>query len=185
MLNHKTCVCIASGQSLTQEDVDYCRGKATVYVCNDNYKLASWADLLYAADHQWWKYHKDAREFKGEKLTVSYEAEAELGIRRIDYKPNCAWSVTPEYIATGGNSGFQIMNIATLRGFDKLILLGYDMKGKHWFGDHPPSIRTGSRYDNWIKAFEKASPLIPAKVINCSRDTALSCFQRDNLRSVL
>jgi hypothetical protein len=48
-------VCVASGHSLTKEDVEYCKGKAKVYIVNDGYKLAPWADLLYAAhtDRDW------------------------------------------------------------------------------------------------------------------------------------
>ena len=50
----ETAVCIASGPSLTQADVDYVRGKARVIVVNNGYLLAPWADVLYAADARWW-----------------------------------------------------------------------------------------------------------------------------------
>ncbi len=45
-----TVVCIASGPSLTQSQVDYCRGKARVAVVNNNWEKAPWADVLYGAD---------------------------------------------------------------------------------------------------------------------------------------
>lgn len=182
---HDTVICIASGSSLTQEDVDYCKDKAHVYVVNDCYKLALWADLLYGADFQWWRYHNGVPEFEGEKWTASHEVEAHYDVNRIDYKSGIVWSFDPSYIASGGNSGYQIMNLATLDGFDKIVLLGYDMQGKHWFGDHPVSIRSPSRYDQWIKNYEKASEIIPAKVINCSKNSALTCFEKADLRDVI
>ena len=39
-------VVIASGPSLTQDYVDYCRGRAWVVVVNDNSRRAPWADVL-------------------------------------------------------------------------------------------------------------------------------------------
>lgn len=176
-------VCIASGASLTQEDVDLCKGQR-VYVVNDCYKLAPWADLLYAADTQWWEHHKGVEGFKGEKWTVSHEAEKKYGINRIDYKSNLVWG-DGEILATGGNSGFQVLNLAVMRGATKVILLGYDMGGKHWFGDHPPHMRKNSPYGDWIKNFNKAAPLISVPVINCTRNTALECFPRMELQDVL
>ena len=61
-------VIVASGPSLTQEQVDYCQDKADVMVINDNYKLAPWANWLYACDLDWWKLHyKDiSKSFTGE-----------------------------------------------------------------------------------------------------------------------
>lgn len=179
---------MASGHSLTQADVDYCRGKGRVIVVNDGYKLAPWADVLYAADTDWWEYHVDALNFKGEKWTVSYEIEKKYGINRIDFKPSEKWSHEKDWIATGGNSGFQVVNLADLWGAKKIILVGYDMgytNKKHWFGEHPAKINRPSRYDEWIKKFEQAKPLIKAKVINCTPNSNLKCFEMANLRDVL
>jgi len=67
-------VLVASGPSLTQEQVDQCKGKATVMVINDNYKLAPWADHHYACDQHWWQWHEDDPDllaFKGKKWTQS------------------------------------------------------------------------------------------------------------------
>lgn len=181
-------VCVASGHSLTKEDVEYCKGKAKVYIVNDGYKLAPWADLLYAADTDWWEYHKGVKSFKGEKWTVSHEAALKYGINRIDYKPREKWSNNPEYIATGGNSGFQVVNLAELHGAKKIILLGYDMgftKKKHWFGDHDSKINRASDYKKWIKNFETAKPYIKSNIVNCTPYSNLRCFKMARLRDVL
>ena len=181
-------ICIASGHSLTQEDVDYCRGKGKVYVVNDGHRLAPWADVLYAADTDWWEYHEGVTGFKGDRWTVSHEAALKYGINRIDYKPREKWSNCPDWIATGGNSGFQIINLAEIQGADKIILLGYDMgftDKKHWFGEHPPKINRSSQYEAWIKRFNDAKPFIKAEVINCTPNSNLKCFPIKDLRECL
>ena len=181
-------VCVASGHSLKKEDIDYCKGKAKICVVNDCYKLAPYADLLYAADTDWWELHEGVKGFKGEKWTVSHEASKKYGINRIDYKPKEKWSNNPDYIATGGNSGFQVINLADLQGADTIILLGYDMgftDKKHWFGEHPAKINRGSDYKDWINKFEQAKPYIKARIINCTPNSNLKCFEMANLRDVL
>lgn len=183
-------VCIASGESLTQEDVDYCKDKATVFVVSDGYKLAPWADYLYSCDTPWWDLHfNDVKgSFKGELWSLSPETHEKYGVNVIDYKPRLDWSVEEGVIATGGNSGFQVLNMADLMGFDEIILLGYDMgfdHKSHWFGDHKGGLQRGSNFKRWIENFNRAAPLIQTKIVNCTRKTRLECFEKADLRDVL
>jgi hypothetical protein len=69
-----TVVCIGGGPSLTRDDVDYCRGKAFVIAINDAYKLAPWADALYACDGLWWRWHKGVPSFDGPKFALTKPA---------------------------------------------------------------------------------------------------------------
>lgn len=181
-------ICIASGHSLNIKDVEYCRGKGKVYVVNDGYKLAPWADVLYAADTDWWDYHEGVKQFNGERWTCAKASSLKYDINHIDYKPQEKWSNSSDWIATGGNSGFQIVNLAEIHGATKIILLGYDMgytDKKHWFGEHPAKINRPSRYDEWIKRFNDAKPFIKAEVINCTPNSNLKCFPMAKLRDVL
>ncbi len=179
----KISVCIATGASLTQEQVDYIKGKATVYVVNDAYRLAPWADVLYACDYRWWNYHKP--EFKGRKVTINEQAVKEYNLE-LWKQSKAIWSDKQRELATGGNGGFQCLNLADLEGAEKIILLGYDMKPVgHFFGEHPEKIRGCSRYDVWVKNFKEAKRYIKAEVINCTPDSALDCFEKANLMDVL
>ncbi len=181
-------ICIASGHSLTQEDVDYCRGKGRVYVVNDTHMLCPWADVLYGADAQWWDYHEGVTYFKGERWTCTELTALKYNINHIPYKAQEKWSNSPNWIATGGNSGFQIVNLAEIQGATKIILLGYDMgftNKKHFFGDHPTVINTTSRYEQWIKRFNDAKPFIKAEVINCTPNSNLTCFPMMDLRDAI
>ena len=186
----KTAICIASGPSLTQEDVDYCRDKGKVYVVNECHQLAPWADVLYAADGDWWDKNKDAREFEGEKWTCNAQAAEKYDLFDIMVKPHWHWSLTQGVLAAGGNSGFQAVNMAALDGAERIILLGYDMghepgTKKHFFEDEDAKILRTSNYAQWIKRFTKAAEFIDVPILNASRASALECFERVDLRDVL
>lgn len=86
--------------------------------------------------------------------------------------------------AGGGNSGFQAVNLAYLFGADLVILLGFDMGGPHFFGEHPPPLRTTSPYSEFKKTFESIDQQ-ELCVINCTRKTGLACFPQMSLESVL
>ncbi len=189
-----TVICIASGPSLTAKDVDYCRGKGRVYVTNNGFFLAPWADVLYACDGRWWDhYHKQVAEnFKGEKWTIDDAAAVKYGINTMGVLNDAIWSDDPRAITLGGNSGHQMLNLACVQGAEKVILLGYDMKLRkdgirHWHGNHDNALLQTDpiEYVNWCQNFKEAMPFIKVPVINCTRDTALECFPRAELRDVL
>ena len=88
-------------------------------------------------------------------------------------------------LATGGNSGYQAVNLAFLLGAKKIYLLGFDMGAKkidhnHFFGNHKGFDLTnpnGSLYADWRRKFNEMIPLLQRRnieVINLSRTTTLS-----------
>ena len=91
----------------------------------------------------------------------------------------------------GGNSGFQAINLAYLWGAARIVLLGFDCKpvgGKdHWFGQHPQGLTQVQPYDLWLDHFPQLAYELKregVEVINCSRDTALTCFERATIETV-
>lgn len=183
-------LCIASGPSLSQYQIEYCaerKEKFTTIVVNDNYKLAPWAEHLYAADEGWWNVHlkeSQLQQFKGKKwIPNKKEFAEENGLHCIEcfHKPGLGINGV---INCGRNSGFQAINLAYHLGAKKIILIGYDMKiggdGKqHWFGDHPSTLRNNSAYQKWLEYFDilqKGLVKRNVRVVNCSLDTALRSF---------
>jgi hypothetical protein len=176
----KTAICIASGTSLTKEDVDYCKGKAFVYVINTTYKLAPWSDVLYACDEEWWDYHKP--DFAGQKWTINEKAAEKYNLNLIKHD-SCIKFGTEGIIATGNNSGFQAINLAYLHGYKKILLLGYDFKnsGQHWHGKHPAKLAQSQNFKLWLNKMNQAAPIMESlgiEVINCSRDSDINCFRK-------
>ena len=94
-------------------------------------------------------------------------------------------------IREGGNSGYQAINLAFHFGAARIVLLGFDMQRTggqmHWFGNHPGKLHVPSPYKDWVLRFNQlAADLRDAgvEVLNCSRETALECFERVPLESI-
>lgn len=191
-----TVVCIASGPSLTRDDVEYVRGRARVIVVNDNYRLAPWADALYAADAGWWREHRDTAAFTGLKFGIGPSGSGmPKSVMTLRNTGTGGLEIDPTGMKTGRNSGYQAINLAVHLGAKRILLLGYDMQvdttGKaHWFGAHvtPLNQPTKQHFQSWLKLFPTLiAPLskIGIEVVNCSRVSALTCFRKQPLRDAL
>lgn len=193
-----TFVCIASGPSLTREDCDRvqkwrdrCGGR--VIVINTSFRLAPWADVLYACDLKWWE--ETSAEVRAETSadlwTQSTEAARRFGLNLV--KGRGGEGLGRDLIHLGGNSGYQVINLAYLWGARRIVLLGYDMQPtggrSHWHGDHPwkaAGVKPPTR--SWLPRFSKLAADLAAEgveVINATRETALRCFPRADLEDVL
>lgn len=190
-----TVVCVASGPSLTQEDVESIRGKAKVIAVNREFVSAPWADACYAADYRFWKVYQDKLKevaFSGEKWTMSVQARKEFGINCIGRSNIDGYSMIQDAISTGGNSGYQAVHLAAYWGASRIILLGYDMartfNRDHHFGKHDGGLPNGRGFPFWVRRFVplyKDLTAMGVKVINCSRHTALTCVPRKPLAEIV
>lgn len=183
-----TVVCLGGGPSLTAEDVEYVRDKAHVIAINDAFRLAPWADVLYACDAKWWFWHweKGAREFAGLKYALDPSAKRFPGVQVLRKGAETGLTRDPAALCLGRNSGYQAINLAVHLGATRVILLGYDMHGGHWFGHHPD--QSGPPFNVCLQRFATLpTPLTDAgvEVINCTPKTALTVFPCQPLREVL
>lgn len=188
----ETVVVVASGPSLTPEDVYYCKGKARVAVINDNVRLASWADLLYAADYPWWKLYDGVPDFEGQKWTQDQRAAEEFDLNHTKGFWRNGISRDQNFIHYGRNSGFQCCNLVFLMGVKRILLLGFDMqktdRKMHWFGNHPNTLHRQSEHGKWVVLMDKAAIYYEkagVEVINCTRETALKKYERKPITDCL
>lgn len=189
--NGDTVACLGTGPSLTAEDVNACRGRVRVIAINDAYKLAPWADVLYACDGKWIDHHKGVPSFLGPKYSLTVNPKkwpAWTALKNDGVNGLC---LMPTGLRTGRNSGYQAINLALHLGAKQILLLGYDMgrhggKG-HFFGEHPRNW-SPSPYSKFLEAFTtivEPLKLAGVEVINCSRRTALTVFPKQPLESAL
>lgn len=186
-----TVVCMAPGPSLTAEDAAYCRDKATVVVVNDAWRFAPWADVLYSSDLRWFPFHQWVPEFSGIKVAMDLQHPGVVTLRNTGDK---GLEVQPHALRTAKNSGGAAINLAVHLGAKRILLLGYDMSptnGKaHFFGSHPSGLRNSKEQNYFLFRQLIASMVAPLHalgitVVNCSRQTALTCFPRKPLREAL
>jgi hypothetical protein len=183
---NETIVCVGTGPSLTQADVDFCRGKARVIAVNNAYQIAPWADVLYAADDKWWTWHKGATSFLGLKYTIAPTRQSWPGVVALRNTGQHGLESDPTGLRTGYNSGYQAINLAVHLGASRVVLLGYDFHGDHYFGSHPD--RTRPPFAACLQAFATLpAPLAAAgvEVMNATRHTALRVFPCVPLETVL
>jgi hypothetical protein len=191
-----TAVIIASGPSLKKADVDYVRGKAKVIAINTSFRIAPWAEILYACDAGWWHHYfgEVARLFQGSELwTISIPAYKKYKLHYIygDDKRS-GLSKTPQQLNAGKNSAHQAIGLAYLFGAKRILLLGCDFQrvaGKvHWHADHPRAMGNGGRFAEWVKDMRPLAQDLRAagvEVINCSPSSAIDAFPKHPIQECL
>jgi hypothetical protein len=186
-----TLACVAGGPSVTQADVDALRGRVPVIAVNDAYKLAPWADVLYACDAKWWAWHQGVPSYAGPKYSIDRNAGRWPGVQVLRNTGTRGLELAPTGLRTGRNSGYQAINLAAHLGAARVLLLGYDMgpapDGRtHWFGLHPDKVP--SPYGLMLHEFQGFNAELLAAgvtVLNCSRRTVLQEFPRVALEEEL
>lgn len=181
----RTVVCLASGPSLTAEDVALVKAAGhPVIVTNTTFRLAPWADVVFGMDAAWWRVHGDevSRACIGRKMSSSHAARA--------YGAESVWQAP--WLQQAHNSGAATINIAVAAGASKVVLLGFDCQktgGKtHHHGDHPSGLGNVASMKTWPKIFAavaKDAKLRGCIVLNATRETALTCFDRGVLEDVI
>lgn len=191
-------VLLATGPSLTREDIEYlrplhARGDIVVFGLNDTYKWCDFLDVFYFCDPRWLDCNRDALDYKhGEIWTqdASVHAKHQGKVKRCMGSSGHGLSHTPNKIHFGGNSGFQLLNLALHFGIEKFYLLGYNMdvpqgKKQHMFGPHPHGLNQSNNYKGFVSGFTAINAVDRAKVTNCTVPTALNCFVKQSLQEAL
>lgn len=165
---------LASGPSMSQAVADSVRDRCGVIAVSDSYRLAPWADALVAQDKAWWKFHAGALAFAGRKFSGAKVDGVEF--------------VSPSGIVVSGtNSGLLGCHIAvTAYGATRLLLLGLDLQGTHFFGPHPAPLKNTrpDRFDAMCRQFKQWSHK-GVTVFNCTPNSRLTCFPMADLDDCL
>lgn len=188
---------VASGPSAAKAGVDRLRGRAKVIAINESWRLAPWADILYACDANWWILRGGVKEFKGLKLTFEDKAiKLYPDVRKLHVERygNLLLFGDRGRVGSGGNGGFQSLNLAAQMMPRKILLVGFDMRidlGGHWHPPHPPPLSNPTTYSNlprWIKALDTAADRLRKmgiEVINCSLVSKLTAYRKMTLEEAL
>lgn len=176
-----TAVCVASGPSLTAEDCALVgQSGLPVIAVNTSWRLARFADVLFAGDAAWWNHYGAEVDIPAQRWTASQQAA-----RRHEL------NLLPRALGAR-NSGLRAIDLAVHLGARRVVLLGYDCRvgeRTHWHGDHAQTSNPDLvKCRSWVRDFSLQSQQLErdgVEVINCSRDTALWCFSRMDLSACL
>lgn len=189
-------VVAASGPSQNAEDLAQAKGRAAVIVINDTWRLAPWADALYACDMRWWVAKGPGPEFSGLRFQGHVGADRRIfdgcrpcNVRVGDHKMHFDGT----RLGSGGNSGFQAINLAAVSGARRVVLTGFDMSieaGVHWHGAHVgrltnPDARMLKNCATLLDGAAKDLSDHGVEVVNASRQTALKAYRRVSIEEAL
>lgn len=196
---------VASGPSLKTENVNLLRGRMKVIAVKQSFDRCPFADVVYGCDGPWWKHRRGLPEFNGLKIAWDAKACAQFdSLRKIEIRENGRKNpikyadeliMAPiGTIGSGGNSGFQALNLALQFGARRILLLGFDMHdrgGVHWYGrnnwprgNNPDE----TNFSRWRRAFQVAAGQLAglgAQVINANPLSALKCFPYRSIEQAL
>jgi hypothetical protein len=176
---------MASGPSLTPEDIWAVKewreaGRGKVIVANTTFRAAPWADALFAMDIKWWGMYgaEVAETFKGQPYTTAtLPIDKRRNVKKL------------RQFQEHRNSGAGAVSLAEHLGATQIAMLGYDCQhdGKltHWHGSHPKGLGDAVSVARWPAKFAELARRIRIPVVNCSRETALTCFPRGRLEDFL
>lgn len=183
-------VIVASGPSAKKVDLGILAQKSRVKVIaiKESHRLCR-PDMIYGCDRAWW--HANAGLPKYQGLKVAYdpmlrEQYPDIHLVRIELHADTILTETPGLIGSGGNSGFQALNLAVQFGARMIVLIGFDMHGDggaHWYGrnEWQGANNPGeSNYQRWRFAFALSAPglgNIPVDVANATRYSGLKSYR--------
>ena len=177
-------IVVGAGPSLCKVDTEaiILKSRARLVVVNDAWQLVREADVIYAADAQWWQDRTHIHDwvmppfkFTAQPSAQTYRPSAIL----VNVVKGYGISTDPSKIHSGGHGGHQAINLAVHLGASSIVLLGFDFQpdasGRHhFFGEHPN--RTHVNYEDKIRHFSTLAADLAAldiPIVNCSRATAI------------
>lgn len=192
----ETCIIVASGPSVKNVPLEKARGKAKFVAINNSWKLAPWADILYACDFDWWKSVEGLPEFPGLKITGSRSASQQQSwnLQLLNVTKDDRLNLTEAGTSGGGgHGGFQTVNMVLQFGCRRIILTGFDLTlshGVHWHGSHPKGMNNPTPHNigRMRRSLDNAKATIAelgAKVINASLVSELTSYPKMTFEAAL
>ena len=182
------CFILGGGPSLKEVDIASLRGRGRVIAINCAYLLAPWADMVYFADRDFYKWNRDRLDAYEGDLIVSRHTHpgARHDIKVMKSTKLVPLSRDPAKVG-GHDSGSNALNIAFLLGCDPIVLLGFDMRPGNWHDLHEKAQKNDFA-TKFMPYFHRMAPELErdgVTVLNATPGSALTCFPMVSLDDVL
>jgi hypothetical protein len=168
-----------SGPSLTA-----IKASVPVIAVNDAVRLFPNAMTTYAADPDWWRVNHALVPAGVGRVScagehVSPDERRELG----------ALGVKLVNLEHGPCSGYGAISLAAdVLGYRDLALVGFEMRGTHFFGRHAAPLRDIDSYHLFLPDFDRFARRLHAagvRVVNCTPGSALTAFPCSTIENFL
>lgn len=158
-------------------------GRYPTIACNNAFILADWAEVLFGADSRWWQtnawaLHKHVGWYKVTRRAPPGRMPFPIRCVNADHKGGLSLDPT---VIRGRNSGHMALNVATLMGAKKVVLIGFDLHTRgpthfHALHQKPANIEA---FKTWLGDFDLAKPILEKagiEVLNANKQSALKAF---------
>ncbi len=128
------------------------------------FQLTESPAFVAAADAAWWRKYPEAKKLPGRKFSIHE-------VRDVERMRVPEWSIC--------NSGVLGLECAKREGATKIILLGFDMHGSHFFGKYTNGLANTNeikrrlhlkQYENWANKNSEID------VVNCTLGSKITSF---------
>lgn len=190
-------IIIAGGPSFVLEDALHAYGCGLMIAVNSSIFSVPFADVQFAGDHTWYDVHSRFLDWlpKDKRFTTSSEAH-KWGATQL--RRQKGHGIGGPYVE-GGSSGHKAISAAySYFGATRIVLLGYDCQFtgglRHHHGDHPERLNgkagcaNPQQTDTWAAhhlTLAEDARKKGVEIVNCSRATALECYERKPLLDAL
>lgn len=189
------CFCIGGGESLSGFDFSRLDNKFTIG-CNHIIKYYPLVRVAVFLDRDFFEKNKETIiDYRG--VVFAHERalpedfnkwnlkriRTKLNRDNLDYMEEDGFPVF-----LGRLSGLTAINIAIDQGFDEIYLLGYDLKGAHYFDSDKKFIeddRTIAKLLTRFQFYKDMEERYGYKIYNCNPDSAIRMFPFVNIDEVL
>lgn len=159
--NGATVYVLGGGSSLLDEDLELIHNERVIGV-NNAFMLGDWVDIVWWGDPRWFEWNEeDLANFGGLKACCCdiMLKVPNSGVKVLDRGCKQGLEERESYISWNWSSGGSAINLATLLGASKVVLLGFDMQpdkeGRYWWHDmHKVKSFSKEPYDHYITSFE-------------------------------
>lgn len=170
-------IVIAPGESLTREQCDAVVGAGLIVAVCDAYRMIEHCYAICATDRAWWRARTEVMSLPCRKFSV-HEMD---GIERVERN---------DHIGTDSSSGVLGLWVAKLLGAKRILMLGFDNRGGHFFGPYVPPLKNTAphRFATFAHQFthlRNRFKLDGIECINCTPGTALEAFPKLTLEEGL
>lgn len=184
---------VASGPSLRQWQVDHLVERAPVIATNGSFMALRRPGIVYGCDAGFWDAYARRVKVSGHECwTADVSAAQRHGLNHVRLKTGDGLCAAKNTVNSGANSGYQAINLAFHFGAKKIVLVGFDMQATsgrwHWHDDLKGVEGRDPGINRWPRKFPALAFDLRqwgVEVVNCSIETALTCFPRADLRDVI
>ena len=196
------CYILGGGPSLALADLSLLENRRVIAV-NNAYQLGSF-DVCYYGDCRWGQIHAGAlRDWPGLKVTCCPQHAKRSGIKVIKKiaRPE-GISTDPKQVCWNRSSGASAINLATLFGVKRIVLVGFDMKRfgteqiaelqaahpnvtrNNWHSEHPNDPDKHNPYVRFREPFVAIKRDLDALGIECVNATPNSALLENPIMSL-